>query len=146
MPKMTDGLLISDVARRAGVNIQTLRFYERRGLLAAPPRSASGYRRYPEDSVRVVQFIRRAQELGFSLREVQELMALRERRQVSCREVRAAAEAKLVDVRRRIRRLEAMREALEGLVRSCRRGAAGVCPIIESLDEPAPRRRGGWVS
>ena len=68
---------ISEAAEQAGVNVQTLRYYERRGLLPKPPRQTSGYREFPDDAVRVVRFIKRAQELGFSLNEVEELLRLR---------------------------------------------------------------------
>jgi Hg(II)-responsive transcriptional regulator len=132
---MGPSLRIGEVAAEAGVNIQTLRFYERRGLLKEPPRRASGYREYPHEAVRLVRFIKRAQELGFSLREVEELLALRNRRRGSCAEVRRAAEAKLEDVSGKIRGLEAMRLALGVLIKSCRRGDAGDCPILEALDD-----------
>jgi MerR family mercuric resistance operon transcriptional regulator len=87
-----DGLTIGDVAKEAQVNIETLRYYERRGLVEKPPRSASNYRRYPEDAVRRVWFIKRVQELGFSLNDIEELLSLRATPKADCAKVRAYAE------------------------------------------------------
>jgi Hg(II)-responsive transcriptional regulator len=131
-----DALNSSDVARAAGVNIQTLRYYERLGLLEAPPRSASGYRRFDSEAVRVVRFIKRAQELGFSLREIKELLKLRRGASPArAPKVRAAAELKLIDIDQRIRDLRSMRAALAALVDSCARaGDSEDCPILESLE------------
>lgn len=129
-------LTIGDVASRAGVNIQTLRYYERRRLLPEPPRLPSGYRQYPADTVRLVRFMKRAQALGFTLREVQELLRLREARARSRPAVRAVAEAKLKTIDEKIRRLRAMRKALDGLLTACAGdGARSECPILEALDD-----------
>lgn len=132
-----DRLLIGDVASEAGVNIQTLRYYERRGLIPAPKRSASGYRQYSSEAVRLVTFIKRAQELGFTLREVQELLKLRApgpKRRVAAR---AAAEAKLRDIDEKMRDLGAMRGALMTLVSTCACAGEGAmsCPILEALEK-----------
>lgn len=129
------GLRIGDLAARAGVGIQTLRYYERRGLLKEPPRRPSGYREYPPEAVNLVRFIKRAQELGFTLAEVQELVRLREDRRASCADVRARASAKIRDIDGRIRALRAIRGALAKLVASCTRdGSTRECPILEALD------------
>jgi Hg(II)-responsive transcriptional regulator len=133
-----DRLRIGGVARRAGVNIQTLRYYERRGLLQTPARTPSGYREYPADAVRLVRFIKRAQDLGFTLKEVSELIALRDAAGRRRAGVRALAEAKIRDIERKLAQLEAMRGALSTLVRSCAcAGAKPVCPILEALDDSA---------
>ena len=131
------------LASLAGVNVETLRFYERRGLLQEPPRRPSGYREYPADAVRVVRFIKRAQELGFTLREVEELLRLREDRTASCSEVRTAASAKIEDIEGKLRGLRAMKRALTTLVESCSsEGSTRECPILEALDdEGRPGRR-----
>ena len=127
---------IGEVAERADVNVQTLRYYERRGLLPPPRRRPSGYREYPLDTVRLVRFIRRAQELGFTLRDIQELIDLRQNRTKSRSQVRALAVAKVTDIAARVRRLNAMKRALEELVNACRcDGASRECPIIEALDD-----------
>ncbi len=126
---------IGEVAAGAGVNIQTLRYYERRGLLPEPERRESGYRAYDPETVRLVQFIKRAQELGFTLREIAELIELRESPRRGT-EVRSLAQAKIEDIERKMRRLRAMRDALRGLVEACDcEGGAPTCPIIEALDD-----------
>jgi Hg(II)-responsive transcriptional regulator len=131
-------LRIGEVAVQAGVNVQTLRYYERRGLLAEPERTASGYRLYAPEAVRRVRFIKRAQELGFSLREIEQLLRLRDDRASSCEEVQALAEAKIRTIEGKLRQLEALRAALEVLVRSCERGDADrECPILEAIEDAA---------
>ncbi len=128
-----------EVAARAGVNIQTLRYYERRGLLKPPPRRPSGFRKYPEEAVRIVRFIKHAQQLGFTLREIDELLRLREDRDRTCAQVQRAAEAKIEDIDSKLNRLTAVRSALEVLVQSCRSKRARRCPLIEALDAHSPR-------
>ncbi len=131
-----DTLRIGEVARRAGVNIQTLRYYERRGLLRKPPRTSSGYRQYPSEVVRLIRFVKRAQELGFTLKEIKELLRLRSDQRASCSEVRAAAAVKLRDINNRIEALRRMRGALRILVVSCRnKTSIRECPILEALDD-----------
>jgi Hg(II)-responsive transcriptional regulator len=128
-----------EVAARAGVNIQTLRYYERRGLLKEPPRRSSGFRKYTEEAVRIVRFIKHAQQLGFTLREIEELLQLRENRDRTCAQVRRAAEAKVADIDFKLSRLTAIRGALEVLVQSCRNKRATRCPLIEALDTDSQR-------
>ena len=129
---------IGQVAARAGVHVETLRYYERRGLLKEPARKPSGYRAYRDDSVRVVRFIKRAQELGFTLTDIGELLRLAEGGPESCREVRELARAKLEDIGRRIETLQSMRRSLTALVRTCsRRGANRECPLFDAIEEPA---------
>ena len=130
-------MLITKAAREAGVNTQTLRYYERRGLLPKPPRRGSGYRDYAPDAVRIVRFIKRAQELGFSLDEIEELVRLRGTRAADRHRVRAIAERKIADIDARIAHLQSMRDALDQAVQSCRRGGRAECPIIEALTTPA---------
>lgn len=128
---------IGKVAAEAGVNIQTLRYYERRGLVPEPQRGNSGYRAYDPDTVRLVRFIKRAQELGFTLREIEDLIELRQSPRRGA-EVRAVAAAKVEDIERRIRQLKAMRKALGGLIEACDcEDGAPTCPIIEALDDSA---------
>jgi Hg(II)-responsive transcriptional regulator len=128
---------IGEVAAEAGVNIQTLRYYERRGLLPEPERGNSGYRAYDPDTVRLVRLIKRAQELGFTLREIEDVIELRQTPRRGA-EVRTVAAAKVDDIDRRIRQLKAMRKALGELVAACdcERGTP-TCPIIEALDDSA---------
>lgn len=130
-----DNLTTGELARRAGVNVETLRFYERKGLLPEPPRRESGYREYPPGSVRLIRFIKRAQEVGFSLGEVRELLALRVEPGTSCVEVRRRAEQKIVDVKQKIADLKQIERALTTLAATCSgRGPVSECPILESLD------------
>jgi Hg(II)-responsive transcriptional regulator len=126
-----DRLRTGELARLARVNVETLRFYERRGLLPRPPRRASGYREYPPEAVEWVRFIRRAQELGFSLREVRELLAFREAPRAACGEVMELAERKLAEIDAKIRDLRAVRAALARLRKGCTGGPR--CPILDSL-------------
>jgi len=144
---MTDRLRIGEVARRAGVNVQTLRYYERRRLLEKPRRSPSGYRAYSPEIVRLLRFIKRAQDLGFTLSEVKSLIALRDVRGRRRGEVRAVAEARLHEIERKLARLQSMRGALRSLVESCGCCDDGpACPIIEALDdepEAGPRENHG---
>lgn len=134
-------LMIGEVAKRAGVGIDTVRFYEREGLIDEPPRRPSGYRQYPPDTVQRVRFIRRAKELGFTLPEIQELISLRDggagRRR---KDVLILAQAKMRDIDQRLAKLQAMRSALYGLIETCACGQGRpTCPILEALDEPADK-------
>jgi DNA-binding transcriptional MerR regulator len=136
-------LRTGEVAAKAGVNVQTLRYYERRGILREPRRTSSGYREYPSETVRVIRFVKRAQELGFTLGEIEELLRLRESRAGRRERVRARAAAKLRDIDERIRDLRAVRGALTVLLDSCRCAGTPECPILEALDdEGAPREKG----
>lgn len=129
-------LRTGEVAAKAGVNVQTLRYYERRGLLSEPARRRSGYRAYAPEAVRIIRFIKRAQELGFALSEIEELLHLRSDNESACSEVRSAAEAKIDDIELRIRHLRAMKRALGALVASCAtEDRPRHCPILEALDD-----------
>jgi Hg(II)-responsive transcriptional regulator len=127
-----------ELARLANVNVETLRFYERQGLLSKPPQRASRYREYPPEAVGLVCFVKRAQALGFSLREIKELLALREVQRATCGQVQVLARRKIEEIDAKISDLRAMRAALTKLLNGCT-GTAPIaqCPIIESLaDEP----------
>src|SRR5690606_3024768 len=127
-------LTIGKLANAAGVGVETLRFYEREGLLPKPPRKRSGYRQYPPDAVARVRFIRRAKELGFTLKEIQELLELRIDPDKSCADVRALARAKIVDVEEKMADLVRIKAALENLARACRgKGPTSECPILEAI-------------
>ena len=124
------------LARQGGVNIETVRYYERRGLLPEPPRSQSGYRLFSKNDVRRVRFIRRAQELGFSLKEIEELLALRVEPQSTRADVRQRAEAKIDGIEEKIRQLRAMKKSLQRLTASCSgRGPVCGCPILEGFED-----------
>ena len=127
-------LTIGQLAREAKVNLETVRYYERRGLLAKPPRTHSGYRLFPSEATQRLRFIRHAQDLGFSLTEIRELLALRISPKVSKSEVRKRAQAKILDIEKKITRLESMRASLHKLTISCNGcGPVSECPILESL-------------
>jgi Hg(II)-responsive transcriptional regulator len=129
------GLKVGEVAKRAEVNLQTIHFYERKGLLSKPLRTASNYRMYSQDAVRRVRFVKRAQDLGFSLREIKELLSLRARLGTRCADVRQQAQAKLRDIDEKIGTLQRMRRALTKLVGECSgKGSVTECPILEALN------------
>lgn len=132
-------LKIGEVARRAKVNLQTIRYYERTGLLPKAPRAASNYRVYSGETVRRVRFIKRAQDLGFTLKEIKELLSLRARPAAKCADVLARAEVKIRNIEEKIRTLEAMRRALSRLMSQCKgRGAITECPILDALEDDEP--------
>jgi Hg(II)-responsive transcriptional regulator len=136
---MKRALSIGQVADEAGVNVQTLRYYERRGILEEPKRSASGYREYSPDTVRVIRFIKRAQDLGFTLSQIEELLELRGLRPGKREAVRSLAAAKIRDIEEKVRDLESMKRALSVLVDSCTCKSGGLeCPILEALEGAAP--------
>lgn len=125
------GITIGRLARQAGINIETIRYYQRRGLIATPRKPLGGIRRYSDDALTRIGFIKRAQELGFSLREIAELLKLGDG---SCKQTRAIAEHRLTDIEKRIRDLESMRATLAKLICTCREGNQPPCPIIASLE------------
>jgi MerR family transcriptional regulator, mercuric resistance operon regulatory protein len=131
MPQMTIGRL----ARAAGAHVETIRYYQRRGLLESPRRPPGGVRRYGDAALARLRFIKRAQAIGFTLEEIRELLRLE--RAPGCREARTLAAVKLAAVRARIADLEGMRSALERLVAQCDSGRARSCPIIDSLADRA---------
>ena len=137
-PTVADPTLkIGDVAHRAGLSIDAVRFYEREGLLGRIGRSPAGQREYDAEAVRRLAFVRRATALGFSLAEVRDLLTLRVSARVPCERVLERALAKLADIERRIVELEAMRGALVRLATSCNEGsAAGACPFLDELARP----------
>jgi MerR family transcriptional regulator, copper efflux regulator len=127
---------IGRLAALAGVATATVRYYERCGLLGVPPRTHSGYRRYDASAVHRLHFIKHAQELGFSLGEIRELLDLRIHDPTSCQQVEATARAKLSVIQQRLLQLERMRQTLEGLVRSCQtRQSTNECPVLATLTE-----------
>jgi MerR family mercuric resistance operon transcriptional regulator len=130
---------IGELAGRTGCNIETIRYYERIGLVPHPARSAGRYRLYETEDVRRLAFVRRARELGFSLDEVRTLLALSaEHGDSTCGEVRELAARHLADVRVKIADLRAMQRALTEAVRLCDAGQLAGCPLIDTLSTTAP--------
>ncbi len=128
-------LTISRLARLGRVNLETIRYYEREGLLPRPPRTRSGYRIFPNEAARSLLFIKRAQRLGFSLTEIRELLTLRLRPGTNRDQIRARAEAKIADIEQKIKTLTAMKQSLAQLTTQCSGcGPVSECPILESLD------------
>ncbi len=130
-----NNLTISKAATKAGVGVETVRFYERKGLIEQPPKPLdTGFRVYPEETVQRVRFIRQAQEIGFSLREIEELLSLRADPSADCSDVRERAAAQLEEVDRKMEQLGQIRSALNELIAACPgRGALRACSIMESL-------------
>ena len=132
---MTQFLSIGQLAQRAGVGIETVRFYEREGLLEEPSRKPSGYRQYDDAVIDRLRFIRHAKELGFTLKEIKELLSLRLEPTSSCADVKNRAEAKIADIKAKIRTLQRMKKALVQLTNECSGvGTTSECPILDALD------------
>jgi len=128
-------LTIGFVARRAGVGVETVRFYERQGLIEEPERRMSGYREYDEEVVSRLGFIRRAKELGFTLKEIKELLSLRRNPATPAADVKRRAGAKIADIEAKIEMLQKMKKALEKLTLACRGHATSAeCPLLHALD------------
>ena len=128
----------SELADRAGVNAETLRYYERRGLLESPPRTPGGYRDYPVAAVELLRFIKRAQELGFSLDEVEELVHLDRGGPQSCDSARAVALARKADLEQRIADLQRMSDSLGDLIATCDLPQSDrSCALLDAIDQGA---------
>lgn len=135
MEKDTDAFSTGQLAKASGVHLQTIRYYERRGLLPRAVRSPAGYRKYSYEVVSRIRFIKQAQLLGFSLREIKELLALRVDRKRSCEDIRKQVEAKLETIAENIRALNKIEKALKRLAASCSgTGPTSGCPILEALE------------
>ena len=136
-----DRVAIGALAKQTDTKVETIRFYERIGLLPTPARSAAGYRLYRTQHVKRLNFVRRARALGFSIDEIRRLLRLADERKRPCAEVRVVAEAHLRDVHTKIADLKAMERVLTNTVARCARGSGTDCPLIEALyrDQDAPR-------
>jgi MerR family transcriptional regulator, mercuric resistance operon regulatory protein len=128
----------AELAQRSGCNIETVRFYEKRGFLPPPPRTAGGHRDYAPEHLRRLTFIRRSRELGFTLHEVRSLLTLVDGSDGTCAEVRAITLEHLADVRRKITDLENLAQTLEDMAAQCDGGTVPVCPVIEALSQGLP--------
>jgi MerR family mercuric resistance operon transcriptional regulator len=129
-------LSIGQVACQTGVGVETVRYYERRGLLEKPPRKGSGYRQYPPEAVLRLRFIKKAKEVGFSLKEIKELLSLRLDATATCEDVKGRAEAKILDIEQKIQGLQKMKQALTDLTAACSEdGPVSECPILQMLEE-----------
>ncbi len=130
-----NSLTAGQLAKKTNVKKETIRYYERRGLLNKPPRTESGYRQYPQEAVSRIRFIKRAQELGFSLKEISELLSLRVDKNTTCGDFKNIAEVKISEIADKIHSLNEIKKALTKLVALCSgEGPTGECPIIETLE------------
>lgn len=139
----SETLTIGQVAKLAGVGIETIRFYEREGIIAEPPRRESGYREYDGEIVSRLRFIKRAQDLGFSLKEITELLAISGNPKEKCSKVKARAESKLEEIESKIRDLRRMQKVLHEVTRACVASQPiSECPILKCFeDKPKSARR-----
>ncbi len=136
MKNLTTGQL----AKETGVNIETIRYYERRGLIPEPPRRVSGYREFPPEYIERIRFIKRAQALGFTLKEISELLAVADGNP-ACKDIRKFAEDKVKDIEARIHDLQKIKSVLKDLIEKCLgKRKISECPIIESLSQKKTRK------
>jgi len=128
-------LSIGQVAKQTDVTVETIRFYEKQDLIAEPQRTDSGYRQYPLDTIKRVRFIQRAKEVGFTLKDIGELLALRQDPGTSCTEIKLRTSQKIEEVEQKLKDLNRIREALARMIMKCSgQGALSECPILEELD------------
>jgi len=128
-------LRIGEVANKSHVGVETVRFYEREGLIALPKRNVSGYRQYSESAIKQIQFIQHAKTLGFSLKDIRELIKLKSTRDARCKSIKSTAKAKIADIQEKIDALKRMKLALEPLVAQCKSSdPISDCPILNALD------------
>lgn len=138
---MEKAFTIGRLAGETGIGVETIRFYEKEGLIEAPARLPSGYRHYPGSAVERVLFILQAKELGFSLAEIRELLSIRVSPKKTCSDVRSVAKAKIADVDAKIVALKKIRRALAKLADQCQGGGpVSDCPILEALRKPKKRK------
>ncbi|MGA7525555.1 MAG: heavy metal-responsive transcriptional regulator [Acidobacteriaceae bacterium] len=144
-----EGLTRGQLAKRARINLETVRFYEQEGLLAAPSRTASGYRKFAEAEVGRLAFVRRAKSLGFSLKEIRELLIFQDEPADACAEVRELLKKKLAVVREKQSELEKLEAHLRSALRKCNRALARqsqqqeACPVLDQMTDPDPHRNHG---
>lgn len=128
-------LSIGQAAKYSGVSVETIRFYERKGLIDEPQRRESGYRQYREEDVKKLVFIQHAKSLGFSLKEIKDLLSLRADPKTTSKEIKGLAQTKLTDIEEKIRMLNRMKRTLKSLVDKCPgKGPTSECPILEALE------------
>jgi len=131
-----EGFTTGQLAKKAGVNIETVRYYERIGLIPKPGRRESGYRQYSDETIRRVQFIRHAKELGFTLKEIHELLSLKHDQGTPCSMVKNRAKSKIEDIEAKIRTLRGMKKALVKLTNACSgKGPLRGCTILDSIEK-----------
>ena len=126
--------LTSQIAKKADVNVETIRFYEKKGLIPEPLRTAAGYRQYPEETINRIQFIKNSQKLGFTLKEIHELLSITLITNKQCQQVKGEIDHKLMEVKEKIKKLQEISNALKSLRTKCDEGGVeGECPILNFL-------------
>lgn len=134
MAKMADMMSIGSLSKKTGVSIETIRYYEQIGILAPTGRTGTGYRRYTEDSIQILNFVKQAKKLGFALSQVKELLSLNSNKNSKCTDVRDEAVKHLIDIEEKLKRLENIRNLLSELVEQCRPNEpVSSCPILACL-------------
>lgn len=129
-------LTAGKLAQKARINIETIRFYERKGLLPKPKRTGSGYRMYSQESAQRIQFIKRSQQLGFSLKEILGLLSLRVDSKKTCKHVKKRIETKIDEIDKKIKSLRRIQKALKNMAKSCQgKGPTSKCPILDELSK-----------
>ena len=135
-------LKIGEVAKETGIGIETIRFYERKGLLDEPDRKPSGYRQYDESVVARLRFIRRSKELGFTLSEINELLGLWFDTETKCSDVRTKAQTKIEEIEEKVKTLKGMKRSLKKLIDQCHeRGSLDGCPLLDGLGDRKRKRK-----
>lgn len=128
-------LSIGQIAKQTGITVETVRFYEKKKLVEKPQRSESGYRQYPPETIKRVHFIQRAKEVGFTLKDIGELLDLRQEPGTSCTDIKLRATQKIAEVENKIRDLEIIHDALFSMIKKCKdTGSLSQCPILEELE------------
>lgn len=128
---------IGQVAKQSGISVETIRYYEKEGLLKEPERKESGYRQYKQEAIARLSFIQQAKELGFSLKEIGELLSIRADENNLCKEVKQLAQEKLEDIENKLKLLQRMRKSLKKLVDVCPgQVPLNECPILDALEKP----------
>lgn len=134
---------IGQIAKQAGVHVETIRFYERKGLINQPPRRTGGYREYPQETIIRIRFIKRAKKLGFSLPDIAELLSLKANPQATCADVKKRTEDKISAIHERLADLQKIKKVLEELVTACKGyGPLNMCPILESFESSEEKEEG----
>ena len=138
--KVESGMRIGQVSKQTGCNIETIRYYEKRGLLPSPPRTAGGYRLYDSDHLKRLTFVMRSRDLGFSMAEIEKLLSLVDEHQLTCHDMHQQTLAHLGDIQSRIADLKRLERVLTEIASKCSNGTVPECPIIDALYEPLDRR------
>ncbi len=137
--KAESGMRIGQVSKLTGCNIETIRYYEKRGLLPSPPRTVGGYRLYDSDHLKRLTFVMRSRDLGFSMAEIEKLLSLVDEHQLTCHDMHQQTLAHLGDIQSRIADLKRLERVLTEIASQCSDGTVPECPIIDALYEPLDR-------